>query len=376
MLLFVYQKFSKVEMLNLLLKQRPIIYNPISINKIHTRLASGKASKSSENEIITPDNLEYFESHHYCLAHIRKYDKENYLAALCIKDRLFRRAVVALRAFNVELSLVRDSTTNSDRAKLRLNFWAKLVEEIIRRDRQSENEHNLNKLTAYYNYTPIAKELLDLFHLVDIDEDIKERLHDLIGARLSSKVLGYKPFDTLKELELYCFKSNSSIYHIGWNLGLQLHNTWYTNYDILPRIKNISDKLGIAHGISNVIRGIPYNATKNCCYIPKDLLSEHNLTNRDFISSTNRKLDPEKISPIVKSLATRCQSLLDEAFQDSRSIPGYFRQLFLPRVSIQINLKKLKKCNYNICDPRLTKKDGLLPLNLWMASKLLRAPIL
>lgn len=311
------------------------------------------------------------DSHKYCIEHVKKYDRENYLAAICIKDFRIRRAVFSLRAFNVELSLIRDSTTNSDRAKLRLHFWSRLVDEIIRRN--DEQDTNIDKLNAYYNYTPLAKELLDLFHLIDIDQKIKTCLKDLIGARVSAKVLGYQSFKSAQELELYCSKSNSSLYHLSTELSFQLYNIWHTNDDIKPTIGSVAEKLGVAHGLSNIIRGIPYNSTKNCCYIPEDMLLKHKLTKRDF---ANNNLDGNKIKDVVEELATRCQELLTDSYLEAIDIPNFFRQIFLPRVAIQANLNKLRKCNYNICDVNLKRRNELLPLNIWMASKYYRAPIL
>lgn len=341
-------------------------------SKIALRNVCSTATRFNvDSDIITPDRLDLIESHKFCVDHVRKYDRENYLAALCIRDPLLRRAVFCLRAFNVELSLVRDSTTNSDRAKIRFHFWSKLLEEIVRRDQTADP--SVDKLNAYFKHTPIARELLDIFYLIDLDDDIKRWLFDLIGSRVSSKVLGYKSFTTLEELELYCSKSNSSIYHLGVISGQQLHNIWYSNYNIVTTAHTVSEDLGIAQGLSNIIRGIPYNASKNCCYVPEDLLRKHDLTSRDFIS---KNLNGEKISPAVKSLAVRCQEFMKKAHNENRFIPSFFRDLFLPRVTIQSNLNKLKKCNYNIMDERLRKKDELIPLKLWLCSKFHRFPIL
>lgn len=344
----------------------------IFINVLNVTTASRCACNSATTRQPSKDLSEkrILDSHSYCLEHVKKHDRENYLAALCIKDAKIRKAVVTLRAFNVELSLIRDSTTNSDRAKLRLHFWSKLVEEIIRRN--NEQDSNIDKLNAYYNYTPIAKELLDLFYLIDMDEKLQQFLQDLIGARISSKVLGYKPFESMRELELYCSKSNSSIYHMSSEIALQLHNVWHRNKNMTSAMSSTAENLGIAQGLSNIIRGIPYNSTKNCCYVPKDLLNEHQLTSRDFIS---KNLDGKKVRGIVEAMSIRCQKLVNDSYMDSSYVPNFFGQIFLPRVAIQSSLNKLKKCNYNICDPLLGRRDNLLPVNLWMASKYFRAPI-
>lgn len=310
----------------------------------------------------------------YCIHQVKKYDRENYLAALCIKKPQMKRVTFALRAFNVELSLVRDSTTNSDRAKQRFYFWSKLIEEIIRRNDQ--DDPNLQKATAYYKHAPVAKELLDVFYMISMTDEIKQWLNDMIGARVSSKVLGYQPFDSMEELELYCVKSNSSLYHLGCTIDMQMDSDKSENageHQLADSIRSVAELLGKAHGISNIIRGIAYNSQNNCCYIPQSLLAQHELTIRNFIG---KNFDPKKARCIVEMMARRCQELLDQVHSAQRSLAPSMRDLFLPRVAIQSNLKRLRRCNYDVTDQRLASKNGLLPLNFWMASKFYRAPII
>lgn len=60
----------------------------------------------------------------------RKFDYENYLATLFIKNDLIRKTAFTLRAFNVELSLVRDMAKTDQMAHLRFQFWNSIVQEI------------------------------------------------------------------------------------------------------------------------------------------------------------------------------------------------------------------------------------------------------
>jgi len=325
----------------------------------------------------------YDDSYGFCLNHVKKYDHENYLAGLCIKDPHLRRISFALRAFNVELSLVRDLTTNSDRAKIRFHFWSKLIDEIVRRNADSGAAFSLEKDVAYYRQTPVAKEMLDLFAFVQVTSEIESLLRDLIGARISSKVLGYKQFDTMDELELYCVKSNSSIYQLAWRLDSQFKG-WQprgSDQDLVSVIETISKDLGKAQGLSNVIRGIPYNSTKNCCYIPRELIETYGLSSVDF---TARKLDGRSVRPVVEHLASRCRTVLDGVYSNlsrllSSSNRYHYRHLeylFLSRVPIESSLKRLKRCGYNICEPSMGRRNTWLALNLKLASIYYKAPIL
>lgn len=349
----------------------------ISTNVTTSRHES-RPPKSDESKLILPSDLEHIDSHKYCVTHVRRFDRENYLAAIFIKDNLCRRAVFCLRAFNVELALVKDLTSDINRAKLRFHFWSKLIDELMRRN--NEKDINVAKELAYYKQSPIAKELLDIFHLVNIEEDMEDQLRNLIGSRVSSKIMGDEPIESMDELELYCSKSNASIYQLSYKLSLHLHNKFQAEPLIDEPSKRICVNLGLAHGLANVIRGIPYNAAMRCCYIPKDLLDRTRLTREDFmiIDRVKQKptLDGHKIAPAVTILAHRCQELLKLVVRDQRDLPDYFRELYLPRVAIQSYLKRLRKCNYNVCDPRLHQKNGLLALSMKLATIYYRLPVL
>lgn len=83
----------------------------------------------------------------------RKYDFENYLSTLLLKSSSLRRSAFAIRAFNAELSQIRDLTSTQLMAQLRLQFWFDLMDQIY------NNEHisSANQ--------PIAYEIQRVFHL-------------------------------------------------------------------------------------------------------------------------------------------------------------------------------------------------------------------
>lgn len=316
------------------------------------------------------------ESHFSCLHQVKKYDRENYLAGLCIEDMRVRRAVIALRAFNVELSLIRDKTTDTDRAKIRFLFWSKLIDEIKARNHKVLNESDAEKADSYYKFTPVAKELIEVFQYVDFDDRSEKYMKDMIGARISPKVLGYESFKTMEDLELYCSKSNSSLYQLAGWISCQLNEVSLTNSQLHEKCQTVAYELGLAHGLVNVIRAIPYNATKGCCYVPESTLNDTGLTLNDFRLNLNRKnLDDVKAKPAVACLANRCQNILNRVHLMDRSLPNFLRVLFLPRVTVQSYLNKLHKCDYQICSKKLQTRNELLPFSLWLAKRFTRAPI-
>jgi NADH dehydrogenase [ubiquinone] 1 alpha subcomplex assembly factor 6 len=83
----------------------------------------------------------------------RKYDFENYLSTLLIKSSSLRRSAFAIRAFNAELSQIRDLTSTQLMAQLRLQFWSDLIDQIY------SNEHIISSANQ-----PIAYEIQTVFH--------------------------------------------------------------------------------------------------------------------------------------------------------------------------------------------------------------------
>ena len=84
----------------------------------------------------------------------RKYDYENFLASLLIKQSDLRRTALALRAFNVELSQVRDLTKSDSTAQIRFQFWLDIIDDIYKSKDQFEGTPDQR-----YQHFPVAAEL-------------------------------------------------------------------------------------------------------------------------------------------------------------------------------------------------------------------------
>ncbi|XP_035679085.1 NADH dehydrogenase (ubiquinone) complex I, assembly factor 6-like [Branchiostoma floridae] len=67
----------------------------------------------------------------YCMDLVRKHDYENYLCVLLLPSTA-HQAAFAVRAFNVELALVRDSVTDKNIGKMRMQFWKDTLSDIYR----------------------------------------------------------------------------------------------------------------------------------------------------------------------------------------------------------------------------------------------------
>lgn len=68
----------------------------------------------------------------YCANLVKQYDYENYLLGLLTPSEC-RDAYFAIRAFNIEIALIKDQTNaNPHASRMRFNWWRGVLEEIYR----------------------------------------------------------------------------------------------------------------------------------------------------------------------------------------------------------------------------------------------------
>lgn len=70
----------------------------------------------------------------------RKYEYENFLCTLLLSGNDHRAFIFAVRAFNVEIALIRDQVSQRDIGLGRLAFWRDAVNKIFRRGESSLKE--------------------------------------------------------------------------------------------------------------------------------------------------------------------------------------------------------------------------------------------
>ncbi|CAG8813427.1 2365_t:CDS:2, partial [Gigaspora rosea] len=67
----------------------------------------------------------------YCSELVRKHDPENYLVSMFYPKHL-QKVYYAIRAFNLELVMVRDSVSSPQIGKIRMQFWRDTVDNVFK----------------------------------------------------------------------------------------------------------------------------------------------------------------------------------------------------------------------------------------------------
>ena len=105
------------------------------------RYASSFNNKTSQKPV---------DDYTYCINSVRKVDYENFLSTGLLRPSSLQRPAMAIRALNVELSLIRDQVSNTQIGKMRLEFWRETIDSIY----SSLNTNSIRKINH-----PVAREI-------------------------------------------------------------------------------------------------------------------------------------------------------------------------------------------------------------------------
>lgn len=232
-----------------------------------------------------------------------------------------------MRAFNVELAQIHDAVSRPEIGLMRLQFWTDALEQIFKGSAPEQ---------------PVAQELAVVVHSHKLS---KHWLSRLIESRRQSD----EAHSSLEEAEEYAEKSVSPVFY----LVLQSMGVEDVGCD------HVASHVGKLQGLTNLIRGVPVNASRGRVYVPLQLLAKHKVSQE---SLARGKAD---LSEVVYELASSAHQHLEKARSLKTSVPKNVRPVFLPTVASSSYLEKLRLADFNVFDPTLQRRNGLLPLSLW-----------
>ncbi|XP_074603449.1 NADH dehydrogenase (ubiquinone) complex I, assembly factor 6 homolog sicily isoform X2 [Brevipalpus obovatus] len=292
----------------------------------------------------------------YTIHTLRKGDFDHFWCTVFLANDFPKRVIAAIRAFNLEISRVRDRASQDHLAKIRLQFWYDAIEKIYT---QPE--------AIIESGEPVLQEIKSCNEIVG-GKMSKRWFLRMIEARQSHFGLADFPFNTLNEYESYCESTHCSANYLI-NEALVHYHRDLAPEKVLLKLDHMGNHLGKAQGLANLVRGITFNAKNNRCYIPSEMLIKHNVTHQDFLRQNNL----EKIRDVCFDLSSKSHQHLSKAKDLTRdaSLRPYYAT-FLPIFVVQRFLTKLQKNNFNIFRPTWGQADLFLPLNLLFRTKFSR----
>ncbi|XP_066159112.1 NADH dehydrogenase (ubiquinone) complex I, assembly factor 6 isoform X1 [Euwallacea fornicatus] len=274
----------------------------------------------------------------YCLDLIRKYDYENFICTLLLKNTS-RSVALAVRGFNVEVAKVPEQVSQSNIGLMRLKFWEEVIDKCYSKDLKQVPQH------------PVA---IELFKAITKANLSKRYLKNLVSARQS--IINTQSIKTLEDIEKYADQTVSSIYY------LILEGCGIRNMDA----DHAASHLGKAQGIVQQLRSIPHSKELNFIPIPQDVLIKYQVSQEAVLRGHNS----QNLSDCVFEIASRAHQHLQKTRSLGDKVPKDGKIAFLPAVPVSIYLSRLQQVDYNVLDSRLVHRSWkLLPTVYWYMLK-------
>ncbi|GJD07350.1 NADH dehydrogenase (ubiquinone) complex I, assembly factor 6 [Galdieria sulphuraria] len=258
----------------------------------------------------------------YCLDLLRRYDHDQFLVNL-VQPNTHRRAHAAIRAFNVELTRIRQIVTNEDLGRLRVTFFREALERA-------------------FAATPDKQPVLDLLSEAIVQFGLSKKWFErLLSAREAD--LSLPNFQTIQEVEHFTESTQSSL--------LYAYLETFGKRQLSLPVYQAASHLGQALGLTILLRGTRHHIESRLCYFPKEWIQKY----RVDLPLHYRGLWKES-----NSIATARQYVGD--------IPPLLFPAFLSSTIVDVYLAKIRRYHYQMLDPRVefAAKLGLKLLwNKW-----------
>jgi phytoene synthase len=270
----------------------------------------------------------------FCAELVRSHDFVRYASTLFMPATR-RRVLLALYAFNVEISRVHEQVSQPLPGEMRLQWWT----DMLAGAGHGGVEGN-----------PVAAELL----LAIRDWRLPvERLSRLIDEHQFD--LYNDPMPTMAALEGYINDTSSALFSLAAGVaGCQS-----------PEIEHLARHAGLAQGIVQVIAALPLDASRRQLFVPLQLLESHGSGMEEVFAG---KQTP-KLRAALDQLMAEARAHLKTAFALLQDAPVEVRPMFLPLALVARDLKRMSRADADPFVSRVPSRLRTLWI-LWRASRL------
>jgi 15-cis-phytoene synthase len=269
----------------------------------------------------------------FCADLVRHHDFERYAFTLFV-PAASRRALLALYAFNAEISRVRDQVSQPLPGEIRLQWWTDMLAGTGHGDVESN---------------PVAAELLLAIHSHQLPVD---RLSKLIDAHVFD--LYNDPMPDLAVLESHINDTASTLLALAAKILGSASDA----------VEQAADHGGLAQGVVRMIASLPYDAARRQLFLPQDMLIQHGGSAEEVYAG--------KITPAIRAtldqLISGAREQLATAMALLPQVSAEARAAFLPLALVARDLERIAHAAH---DPfALHVRSRLRTLwTLWRASK-------
>ncbi|KAH9841568.1 isoprenoid synthase domain-containing protein [Rhodofomes roseus] len=269
----------------------------------------------------------------YCSDLVRKRDYESFLISQ-FWPRDLREHFIALRAFYVELASVQESVSNITLGKMRMQFWRDALKGIA--DGRPPRH-------------PIALALGRACQAANLQTYHLKRIVDARDAELDTPA-----HMTLDSLTSHAESTSSTFLYLQLSLlSLSASST----------LSHAASHLGVAQGITTLLRALPYHASQGRMVIPAEITARHGVSQEEVFRKGGQA---KGIEDAVFEFATVANDNLQTSLEMLKTeVPGRARPVFLNAVPTRLYLERLEAANFDAFNPSLHGRGWQLPWRIW-----------
>jgi 15-cis-phytoene synthase len=269
----------------------------------------------------------------FCADLVRTHDFARYASTLFARPEQ-RRALLAVYAFNVEISRVREQVSQPLPGEVRLQWWT----DMLAGAGHGGVEGN-----------PVAAELrlaIGTWHLP------VERLSRLIDEHQFD--LYNDPMPTMAALEGYINETSSALFSLGAAIA-----GWQSD-----EIEHLARHAGLAQGMTQVMAALPLDASRRQLFVPQQLLESHGSSMEEVFAGRQTP----NLRAALDQLIGEARSHLKTALALLENAPPELRPIFLPLALVARDLKGMSRADNDPFAPHVASRLRTL-WTLWRASK-------
>jgi 15-cis-phytoene synthase len=269
----------------------------------------------------------------FCADLVRTHDFARYASTLFMPP-VQRRALLAIYAFNVEISRVREQVSQPLPGEMRLQWWTDML---------------AGQAHGGVEGNPAAAELLQAVRNFRLPVEPLSRLIDEHQFDLYND-----PMPSMAALEGYINDTSSALFSLAAQVAAPPSE----------EIDHLARHAGLALGFVQVIAALPRDAARRQLFVPLQLLQQHGSGMEEVFSG---KQTPNARAAIDQLIGD-AQKHLNTAFALLADVPSEVRPVFLPLALVRRDLKRMSRADSDPFVPLKTSRFRIL-WTLWRASR-------
>ncbi|KAF9345703.1 NADH dehydrogenase (ubiquinone) complex I, assembly factor 6 [Mortierella sp. AD094] len=290
----------------------------------------------------------------YCENLVRKADYEGFLCTQFFPKH--RQATqMALRAFNIELASIRESVSNTDIGRMRMQFWRDSLDKVFA---GTPPQQPVTLALAY------AIQEQELYHQQQQQEQGQQSRHNSPSDTEMSLIwfkrmitereqnLSDPQFMTIGQMETYCENTFGSL------LYLQLESVGVKSLEA----DHAASHLAKAMGIATMLRAFPFHMQQNRMIIPAEITAKHNLSQEALFR--NPTITPA-LQDATLEVATAAHVHLATAQSYMDNLPKSALPVLMAGIPTESFLNRLQEADFNPLAPGIQQREWYLPAKLW-----------